>query len=133
MKTKLFTFFLILASHSSFGQNLFFLGEKSYPCTESYTLESNSEFQDHDLDVLIAKDGEKGLLVLSTEIMGGGVRIKGKVIVYLDDGTVITCIDRNKFDFVDNTATTIYSLTTEEIDKIRSSNINTIRFTLKCY
>jgi hypothetical protein len=123
---------LVLIQTFSFGQNLFFIGEKSYPCTETIMLESNASFLGKDLDVLIAKDNEKGLIVVSTYIVGGGVRIKGKIIIYLDDGTVITCIDRNEFDFVDNVATTIYYLTNDELNKMKNSNINTIRFTLKC-
>lgn len=133
MKQIIIITILILNQNLCFAQNLFFIEENSYPCTESFTLISNSKFEGHNLDVLIAKDNAKGLLVVSTAIMGGGVRIKGKIIVYLDDGSVITCIDRNIFDSVDNMAKTIYYLTDDEINKMKNSNINTIRFSLKCY
>jgi len=37
------------------GQNLFLFGEKSYPCTETVTLQSNSdEYFINDLNVLFA-------------------------------------------------------------------------------
>lgn len=124
---------LVLIQSSSFGQNLFFIGNNAYPCTETFTLKSNSKFQGYDLDVLIAKDNQKGLLALSTQVMGGGIRIKGQTIIYLDDGSVITCFDNDIYDFVDNVATTVYYLTGKEIEKIKNSNINTIRFSLKCY
>ena len=47
---------VILIQTLSFGQNLFFIGEKAYPSTETFSLKSNSDFQGKDLDVLIAKD-----------------------------------------------------------------------------
>ena len=121
---------LFVAATSS-GQNLFFIGEKSYPCTETFELQSNSDFGSNDLDVLIAKDGTKGLFVVSTRTMTG-VLIRGKLIIYLDDGTVISCIDRGKYDYVDNVATTVYYLTADELTKMKNSNINTVRYALKC-
>ena len=40
------------------GQNLFLIGEKSYSCTQTITLQSNSdEFYINDLNVSLAKDG----------------------------------------------------------------------------
>lgn len=127
----LFTTLIILSVTKLIAQNLFFIGDKSYPCTEIFKLKSNSDFNGYDLDVLIAKNGEIGMLVLSTQSMTG-VLIRGQVIVYLDDGTVISCIDRSKYDYVDNKATSVYFLTKGEIGKLMNSNIQNIRFTLKC-
>lgn len=131
------TFLSIIALLGSFtfltAQDLFFIGEKAYPSTESFKFLGNGELMSHDLSITIAKNGEAGLIAFTTPILGGGVRIKGKALIYLDDATQITCIDRNQFDFVDDKATTIYSLTKEEVLKLKSTNINTIRFTLKCY
>lgn len=116
-----------------YGQNLFFVGKRSYPCTETFTLKSDMDSSGPDLDVLIAKTPETAMIVASTKVSGGGVRIKGTILIYLDDGTVISCIDRDKFDYVNNEVTTIYYLTDAEIDKIKDSNIHTIRFSLKCF
>ena len=44
------------------GQNLFFIDEQSFPCTETITLQSNSdEWYLDNLKVLFAKDGKKAL------------------------------------------------------------------------
>ena len=128
LTTILFLTFLIVN-----GQNTFFIGQKTYVSTKKFTLKSNKDFGGHDLDVLIAKNGESGMIVLSIKLTGGGVRIKGNVVIYLEDGTVLTCIDRGKFDYVDDIATTIYYLTKEEISKMRGSNISSIRFSIKCF
>ena len=134
MKRYIITTFLLLTLLQFVsGQNTFFIGQKTYPSTGKFTLKSNKEYDGHDLDVLIAKNGVSGMIVLSTKIMAGDIRIKGNVLIYLDDGTVLTCIDKGKFDYVDDITTTIYYLTKEEITKMKNSNINSIRFSLKCF
>ena len=114
------------------GQNLVFIGENSYSSTETFTLKSNSD-RDYitDLNLVFAKEGTKGLLVVSSKLVRT-VRISGKLIIYLDDGTVITCVDRGIKDNVDDIASSAYSLTNEELSKLTKSNINTIRYQIEC-
>ncbi len=112
------------------GQNLFFIGENSYPCTETITLQSNSDtYYINDLNVLFAKQGTLGLFAVSTETID--VLIREKLIIYLDDGTVITLNDTGSYDYVDRVATAVYYLTNEELSKMKKSNINTVKYTLK--
>lgn len=56
----------------------------------------------------------------------------GKALVYLENGDVISCVDRGVYDKVNGISTTVYRLTSEEIDAVKASNIHTIRFNLKC-
>jgi hypothetical protein len=109
------------------GQNLFFFGEESYPCTETFTLQSNSNSDD--VNVVIAKDGKTALFIVSTKPSRESL-IRGKLIIYLDDGTVVTCDDREKYDYVDNIASSVYYLTNEQLSKMKNSNINTVRYSL---
>ena len=114
------------------GQNLVFIGENSFPSTETFTLPSNSDSEFiNDLNLVFAKDGEKGLFVVSSKLVST-VRISGKLIIYLNDGTVITCIDKGINDNVDDIATSAYNLTNEELAKMKKSNINTVRYEIKC-
>ncbi|WP_417371288.1 hypothetical protein [Gelidibacter japonicus] len=117
-------FFVIKAN----GQNLFFIGEKSYPCTESISLQSNKE-EGKDLNVLFAKDNSKAYFVVNTKPSLNS-EFSGKLIIYLDDGTVITCNDISEYDYVDNIAKAVYALTKEQLNKMRNSNLNTVRYTL---
>lgn len=112
------------------GQNLFFIGNKSFPCSGSFKLQVGDDSNGM-LSCLVAKNGTSGFFVLSKEIRTGS-EIRGNAIIYLDDGNVITLIDKGKRDFVDNTSTNVYNLTLSEIDKLKNSIINTIRFTIKC-
>ncbi len=112
------------------GQNLFFIGENSYECTETITLQANSKAGE-DLHVSIVKDKTNGLFAVST-ISNSGAEFNGSIIIYLDDGVVITCNDSVNIDHVDRTTKAVYSLSNEDINKMINSNINTVRYTLKC-
>lgn len=115
------------------GQKFFFIGENSYPRTEeSFALQSNSD-DGEDLNVLFAKDGATAIIALTTKSSLSGTLFSGKLIIYLDDGTVITCMDRGESYYVDDTAQAVYSLTNEQVNKMKNSNINTVRYTLKIY
>ena len=112
------------------GQNLFHIGQQSFPCTEIFKLQSNSEeFYINDLNVLFGKDGEKALLIVSTKTMN--VLIRGILIVYLDNGMVITLKDNGINDYVNKIASSVYYLTFNDLDKMKKSNINTIRYILE--
>ncbi len=120
---------VILFTIGAKGQNLFFVGEKSYPCTESYVLHSNSnKFFINDLNLVFAKDKNSPLIGVRTKTEN--VQISGKLIIYLDDGTVISLTDSGFFDYVDKITSSVYLLSEEDLDKMKKSNINTIRFTL---
>ncbi|MDR9399767.1 MAG: hypothetical protein RI562_11950 [Salibacter sp.] len=122
----------IIFAITSSGQNLVFVGENSFPSTQTFTLPSNSDSEYiNDLNLVLAKDGQKKLLVVSSKLVST-VRISGKLIIYLNDGTVITCVDKGINDNVDDIATTAYYLTDEELAKMKESNINTIRYEIKC-
>lgn len=119
-------------SLESCGQNIFFIGENSFPSTETFTLQSNSDSDFiSDLHLVFAKDGTKKLIVVSSKLVST-VRISGKLIIYLVDGTVITCIDRGLKDNVDDIASSAYQLTNEELAKMKNSNIHTIRYMIDC-
>jgi hypothetical protein len=121
--------FLCLSQYIN-GQNTFFIGQKTYHSTENSILKSSKDFAGYDLTILIAKNGEAGFFVVSTEVMTP-VRIKGNLSIYLDNGELITCIDKGKYDMVDDIATTVYYLTSAEINKLKESNIQKVRFSLK--
>jgi hypothetical protein len=119
---------ILFTSLSINGQNLFFIGEKSYQCTESIALQSNAE-RTGDLNVLFAKDNNNAFFVVQTK-PNMDSDFSGKLIIYLDDGTVITCNDISEFENVDASAKAVYSLTKEQLNKMKISNINTVRYTL---
>lgn len=82
------------------------------------------------MNIALAKDGTTGLIIVSTKT-ASTVLIREKLIIYLDDGTVISCIDRGNNDQVDYIATAVYYLTEGDLRKMKKSNINTLKYTLK--
>ena len=128
-KTLIIVIVTLFISLTAKGQNLFLIGEHSYPCTETIILQSNSE-DASDLNVLLAKDGKKGLFGVSTE-SNMGEKFSEKLIIYLEDGTVITCIDRGTSELVDNRAKAVFYLTSDQLNKMKNSDIHTVRYTLE--
>ncbi len=114
------------------GQNFVFIGENSYPSTEKFILQSNTDKENiNDLILSFAKDGAKRLIIISSKLTNV-VKISGKLIIYLDDGTVISCIDRGINDNVDGVAISAYYLSDADLIKMKHSNINTIRYQIVC-
>lgn len=118
------TFFITLSAK---GQNLLFIGDQSYPSTDIYTLQSNTAFA-NDLDIVFGKNNSTALIAVS-RFSTNGAEIKDKLIVYLNDGSVIK-LKQEGNDFVDNTSKAVYHLTESELNLIKNSNINTIRYTI---
>jgi hypothetical protein len=127
-KTLIITFVSLIGNLTATGQNLFLIGEKSYPCTNAITLKTNSDDGD-DLNVFVAKNGKSGLFGVSTKI-----RIPedftGKLIIYLDDGNVVTCNASVATERVDDDAKALYNLTDDQLNKLKASNIHTAKYTL---
>ena len=114
------------------GQNFAFIGENSYPSTQRFELESNSDNEDIlNLNLVFAKDSISPLIIVSSKLTDV-VKIANKLIIYLDDGIVISCADRGINDNVDDVAIAAYRLTTSEVAKMKQSNINTIRYEIVC-
>lgn len=126
------TILLLLCSLGTSAQNFAFIGENSYPSTEKYILVSNSDKADiGDLNLVFAKSKETALVIVSAKL-SDAVNIANKLILYLDDGTVISCADRGINDNVDEIAVAAYYLTPAEISALMKSNINTIRYEIDC-
>lgn len=133
MKRLVFILTLVLAFSAKMNaQNFTFIGENSYPSTERFELQSNSDKEEiSNLNLVFAKDGISPMIIVSSKLTDV-VKIANKLIIYLDDGTVISCTDRGINDNVDDVATSAYRLTPSEISKMKKSNINTVRYEIVC-
>jgi len=130
MRKYLITLCLVLCIVLSVkGQNLFFIGENSFPCTEKISLQSNAD-DGSDLIILFAKDGKTGLFAVIAESSIVS-QFSDKVIIYLEDGKVLTCTQKRANDLVDNLAKAVFSLTNDQLEKLKNSNIHTVRYTLE--
>jgi len=120
---------LMSISMTAYGQHLFFIGEESYLSTEAYSLSANSE-SEKDLNIAFAKDSNYAFVAVRLEISYGN-QFHGKLIIYLDDGNVVSLEDQVVRDYIDWIALAVYSLPEEEIRKLKSGNINTVRYEMR--
>ncbi len=128
MKRILITTATLFTTLTIYGQHLLFFGENSYPCTETFTLKTNSSDQ-NDLEMLFAKADTNAIFAVKIKVKDE--IFCGKFIIYLDDGSVISCADSESYDYVDGIAIALYSLTDEQLNKMSTSNINSVRFALR--
>jgi hypothetical protein len=129
MRKYIYTSLLILNTILNYSQNTFFIGDKTYPCTDTFTLDSHESIFNK-LDISIAKDGSAGFIIVSTKATFSHQALGGNLTIYLQDNTTIKCIDRGIKDYVDNISTIIYKLTSEEIKRLMVNNINSIRYNI---
>lgn len=123
----IYSFFLL---SKGISQNLFFIGDKSYKIIEFQELTTKGESSFTELKVSIGKDGENGLIILSKNDFSRDLKISGELLIYLDDGSIIRCVDRGVRDRVNSTITTVYFLTASEVNRLKGENINTIRYSI---
>jgi len=125
---KKFILLLLLIPFISFSQNLTFIGENSYPSTIEFELENKEE----DLFITFLKDNENILIMLKTidYIDYTEPTIDRKMIIYLDNGKVISSNAPNYKDYVDDFCVSIYPLTKSDINDIIFGKINSIRYAL---
>ena len=129
MKRKLFTLVAILFINLIvIGQNLFIIGDKSCPCTNAIVLISNSD-EDNNLEVFICKNGKSGLIGLNKKT-SLNADITNKLNIYLVDGSVLICTEKVAAENVDDDAKALYNLTADQLNKLRASNIHTVKYSM---
>ena len=131
MKKVILLVTLLCIFKNVFTQTLFFIGDKSYKATRTWFFEGNGsqfEYYGKDASIQIAKSGSTGLFVISTRSYNAASGIKGSIRVYLDDASTIVLSKLASKDYVDQYSTVAYILSSNDLNKLMSSNINTIRF-----
>lgn len=125
----------LLLSLKSFSQNTIYVGTKSYPATETWNFLKKGKTQHYEfnstLDVTIAKSSKGGYLMLSADgVFFENQSIGGTILIYLENGEVLTLNNRLYKDFADEKTTAIYSIPINIINKLKSYNISEIRYSI---
>jgi len=132
MKKELFTVLIVFCiSLNSMGQNIIFKGDKQFPATNSWTFKCENYSWTGDLEVQIAKTATGGYLRLSIDVPINIFFIGGPVYIFLNDGSTITCSDKGIKDNVDQQSVVLYVLTQAEMDKLKTLDIQKVRFSVK--
>ncbi|MBP6721734.1 MAG: hypothetical protein KA239_05400 [Bacteroidia bacterium] len=125
----LFSMTMLLFAFSVIGQNFIYKGDQPYLATNTWLFQC--EHYDYPLEVQIAKTSTGGYLRIATEVLDQIFYIGGSAFVLLDDGSMITCTDKGVRDYVDEKSVALYSFTQAEMDRLKTMNIQTIRFSIK--
>lgn len=100
-----------------------------FPATEIFIFQCSKEGIGN-LNVQIAKSGENGILKLEAFNNGNTNYIGGNVLVYLQDNSKITCIDKGIHDENDGKSIALYYFNNIEMEKLKNIDILKIQFTL---
>ncbi|MFT3796091.1 hypothetical protein [Flavobacterium sp.] len=91
---------------------------------ENYALTGTAKVQ-------IAKDGKGGVLKIAVQTTDPSFFIGGVAYVYLEDNTIIVCTDKRMRTNKDNVSTVWYTFSTVEMNKLKTTNIGSIRFSIR--
>jgi len=98
-------------------------------------------FPDKDIEVSIAKNGINGYIELSIDLSADKnlcdyfhkCGISGDIMITLANGDTITCKDTGISDFLDGTARAVYTLSSEQMEQLKKTNIELIYFYLQSF
>ena len=129
-KKQLLILILFFLSINVFSQNHIYIGNKSYNSTSEWIfLPVKRTFSDDEILVQIGKSSTGGLLMLTIASEYGKASIIGSMLVYLKNGKVITLLKKIANDYANDKISVIYSIGSNDLVKMKSSNIIDIRFT----
>ena len=129
MKTMIIILLTAFSSVYSFSQSSIYIGTKQYDATRSWPFTIGSYWSQGAGHVQVAEKANGGMIMISMSSWEGN--LKGDLLIYLENGTVIKCLDRGIYDNVDNETIGVYYLTQDEMNSLERSDIAKIRFTLK--
>lgn len=132
MNHKVLLFLLCIATITATSQeSLSFKGSKPYRATNSWNFICNNYALTGTATIQIAKSEKGGILKLAVETTNPTFNIAGTSYIYLADNFIITCSDKGIRENKENQIVSYYSLSLLEMNKIKTIDIQSIRFSIK--
>jgi hypothetical protein len=132
MVNKIF-FLLIFSTLSiySIAQNYLYIDTRRYVSTADWNCTIKNGYPEFgNASLSVAKNGSGGYFVVSVDTHH---LLKGSVLIYLENGGVIKCLDTQIKDQHDGISTGIYNLTATEINQLKNSRISSVRVSCLMY
>ena len=121
--------FVTLISSTVFAQEKIVLSEKkSNSSTEFWNFSVPNYTYSGNLEVQIQKNGNGGTLLVQVQVSDPTFYIGGTVYLFLEDGNVITCTDKNVRSFSGKMIQSNYILTPTEINLLKKTKLTDVRF-----
>jgi hypothetical protein len=126
--SKAFFLFLFLSSGVFAQEKMTLNDQKIIPSTASWTFSSETYSYSGGLEVQIGNNGKGGTLLLQVQASEPTFYIGGTVYLFLEDGNVITCTDKNVRSISDKMIQAYYILTPIEINLLKKDKLTDVRF-----
>lgn len=121
-------FLLIFSSTIAFSQEEMLLNsKKSIPATEKWKFDAPTYSYSGYLNAQIGNNGTGGTLLVEIEASESKFYIGGTVYLFLEDGNVITCTDKNVRNTSEKMIQGFYILTPSEINLLKRNMITEVR------
>lgn len=124
---KLVLLFIFFLGFKASAQNFIYHGDKSYISTKTWQFTDNTRRSSLGPQITIGKDKSNGVVLFSIEAFSDQT-VNGALMIFLENGTIIKCLDRNRKDKLDHRALNIYYLTSEEVEQLKKFRIIKIRY-----
>ena len=132
MLQKLMVFLSFCVTISVFGQEIMtFKDGQQYPATTSWDFICENYMLGGLLNVQVGKTEKGGLLQLSVPVSDNSFYIGGTVYLFLEDNSIITCTDKGFRQNKPGLATSWYSFSIAEMNRLKTSAIINVRFAIK--
>lgn len=120
--------FLVASLSVNAQEKLVLEDQKSIPATPVWAFASATYMYSGLVDVQIGNSGQGGTLMVQVKTSDANFFIGGTVYLFLDDGNVITCTDKNKRSITGEMVKSFYTLTASEIKLLKKNKITDVRF-----
>ncbi len=129
LRNLLFVCSMALFSTAVFSQEQMILSDQtSIPATPLWIFPSDTYNYSGSLGVQIGNNGNGGTLLVQTEASKPTFYIGGTVYLFLEDGNVITCTDKNVRAISSKNIQSYYVLTFGEINLLKKNKLTDVRF-----
>ena len=127
-----FILLFLVISLNAFSQDKMILSDQnSIPATEVWKFMSDSYSYSGIVEVQIGNNKSGGTLLLQLEASQPTFYIGGTAYLFLEDGNVITCTDKNVRNISGKFIQSYYILTAAEINLLKKNKITDVRFRIK--
>jgi hypothetical protein len=122
-------FAVLLLSSVTFAQEKMTLNDqKTIAATAQWSFPSETYSYSGSLEVQIGNNGNGGTILLQVQSSEPTFYISGTVYLFLEDGNVITCTDKNVRSISEKMIQAYYILTPTEINLLKKNKLTDVRF-----
>lgn len=119
---------LFIFSNGYSQEKMILNNQNSIPATDIWKFSSDTYSYSGNINVQLGNNGKGGIILIQVESSEPTFYIGGTVYLFLEDGDVITCTDKNMRSVSGKMIQSYYILTPTEINLLKKNKITDVRF-----